>query len=96
MFIISLTYQAPISTVEQHMEEHLAFLNKYYQKEKFICSGRKNPRTGGVILVYNCTIDEVSELIKEDPFYIHKIALYDIIEFIPTKYNAHFEYFAMS
>ncbi|MCT4306150.1 YciI family protein [Elizabethkingia anophelis] len=94
MFIISLTYHAPSISIEKHIEGHIAFLDKYYQKQKFICSGRKKPRTGGVILAYNCTIDEINEILKEDPFYINKIATYEIIEFTPTKYDKHFEWYS--
>ncbi|MEH7106922.1 hypothetical protein [Bacillus sp. JJ1764] len=39
--------------------------------------------------------DEVETIIKEDPFYINKIAEYEIIEFSPTKYAGGFEYFTI-
>ncbi len=51
MFIANLTYIKPLSEVEKYLEEHIAFLDKYYASGKFICSGRKNPRTGGVIFL---------------------------------------------
>lgn len=50
MFILNLTYIKPISDVETHLQNHISFLEKYYGADKFICSGRKNPRIGGVIL----------------------------------------------
>lgn len=94
MFIISLNYLAPADVVEQHLEAHIAFLDKYYEQQKFICSGRKNPRTGGYILAHNCTQDELQKLVKEDPFHQHGLASYEITEFIPTKYGVGFEVFA--
>ena len=51
MYIVNLNYIKEVSEVEKHLEEHIKFLEKYYEMGKFICSGRKNPRTGGVILL---------------------------------------------
>jgi uncharacterized protein YciI len=90
MVIISLTYKKPIEEVENYIKEHIVFLEKYYSQNKFVFSGRKDPRTGGVILANNVTAIEVNEIIKEDPFYKHQIADYEITEFIPTKYDQRF------
>lgn len=68
------------------IQNHINFLDKYYVNNKFICSERKNPRTGGIILCNANDIDEVKSIISEDPFNIEKIADYNIIEFQPTKY----------
>ena len=52
MYIVSLNYVKAVSEVEKYLEEQYKnFLEKYYEMGKFICSGRKNPRTGGVILL---------------------------------------------
>ncbi|WP_371257877.1 YciI family protein [Pseudoalteromonas sp. '520P1 No. 423'] len=56
----------------------------YYTTNKFIASGRKEPRTGGVILINAQDKAEVDATIKEDPFYIADVANYDVTEFIPT------------
>ena len=86
MVIVNITYTVELDKIEQKLEEHIEFLNKYYANNKFICSGRKNPRTGGVILC-NADKEEVSEIIKEDPFYINKLGNYEIIEFESSKIN---------
>ncbi|MEQ8156431.1 MAG: YciI family protein [Clostridiaceae bacterium] len=93
MFVLNLTYIKPINDVEKKLPLHISFLDKYYTNEKFICSGRKNPRTGGIILCNAENIDEVNTIINEDPFYQEKVANYEIIEFLPTKYAANFKYF---
>lgn len=93
MFILNLTYIKPISDVETHLQNHISFLEKYYSSDKFICSGRKNPRIGGVILCNATDINEVNTIIKEDPFYTENIAKYEIIEFTPTKYADEFKAF---
>ena len=87
MYIVSLNYIKEVSEVEKHLEEHIKFLEKYYEMEKFICSGRKNPRTGGVILLNAESLSEVESIILEDPFNANEIAEYEITEFFPTKYT---------
>jgi uncharacterized protein YciI len=93
MFIINLTYIKPLEEVEKYLVEHITFLNKYYDNNNFICSGRKNPRTGGIILCNAKNMKEVEEIINEDPFKINSISNYDIVEFQPTKYDEEFKVF---
>ncbi|MBL7931908.1 MAG: GTP cyclohydrolase [Bacteroidia bacterium] len=93
MFIVSLSYKKAISEVETFIEAHIQFLDKYYAEKKFIFSGRKNPRTGGIILVRDVNRQELDNIIKEDPFYRNNIADYDITEVIPTKYDEGFASF---
>ncbi len=93
MHLILLKYTKSIEEIEKHIEAHVMFLNENYKNNKFIFSGRKVPRTGGVILANNCTRNEVSKIIQADPFYINKVADYEIIEFTPTKYAKAFESF---
>jgi len=93
MFFLLLKYIKPLEEVEKDLERHIQYLDKYYSLQKFIFSGRRNPRTGGVILCNAQDIDEVRAIINEDPFYINKIAEYEIVEFTPTKYADGFKYF---
>ena len=86
MFIAILTYKKPIEEIEKNLAEHIKFLDKYYENKKFLISGRRNPRTGGIILVNSNSLEEVSQIIREDPFYVNNLADYEIIEFIPTKF----------
>ena len=87
MYIVNLNYIKEVSEVEKHLEEHIKFLEKYYEMGKFICSGRKNPRTGGVILLNAESLSEVEKITLEEPFNINEIAEYEITEFFPTKYT---------
>ena len=91
MFIITLKYSKPTEEVDKVLKSHLEYLEKYCSSQKFICCGRLNPRTGGVILCNANDKEEVEALINEDPFYINKIGEYEIIEFLPVKYADGFE-----
>lgn len=84
MYIFSLHYLQPIAEVEKFLPQHREFLRKYYAAEKFICSGPKNPRDGGVILCNAASEQEARAIVEEDPFYRHKIAAYELTEFTPT------------
>ncbi len=86
MFLLSLIYQVSLDQVDRFREAHIQFLKKYYAREKFICSGAKIPRTGGIILCRAESIDEVKKIISEDPFYKNGVAKYEITEFTPSLY----------
>lgn len=84
MFIVSLTYKKPIEVVEEYLDEHVEFLKKNYELENFLASGRKIPRTGGVIIAKAKNKEELTNILKEDPFYINEVSDYEIIEFNPS------------
>lgn len=92
MFIIILTYKN-LTEIDKYRNEHLAFLDKFYTAEKFIVSGAQNPRTGGIIIAHNTTREQLTNIIKEDPFYKNELAEYEIIEFTPAKYRETFKQF---
>ncbi len=91
MFVISIEYKVAMELIEPLIEEHFAFLDKYYQKGLFVVSGRKEPRTGGIIIVKSASRSEVEEIIKEDPFYREEVADYFITEFLATRVGTGFE-----
>lgn len=85
MFIISLTYTVPLELVDKHLEDHVAFLNKQYELGHFAASGRKVPRTGGIILSMMSNKKELLNILEQDPFKIQQLAHYDITQFVPSK-----------
>ena len=91
MYVIILTYQKDLSEVEKHLEAHRAYLDRYYTSGHFIASGAQVPRKGGVILCKAGSKEEILDIIAQDPFHEHRIATYQIIEFIPTKFSEAFE-----
>lgn len=85
MFIISLDYIKPITAVEEYLAAHREFLEEGFNKGYFLLAGRKNPRTGGIIISSSGDKALLEEFIKIDPFYVHQIAEFSITEFFPTK-----------
>ena len=93
MFVVKLTYRRPIEEVESHLAEHVEFLNAQYDAGVFIASGRRVPRTGGVILANGVEKAELEKILELDPFKREQIAEYEVIEFVPTKMKAGLEAF---
>ena len=87
MYIINLNYIVPLETLDLHMAAHVKFLKEYYRKNIFVASGRKIPRTGGIILALANSKSEVEEIIREDPFYKHKLAEFTITEFSTSQFH---------
>ncbi len=85
MFIINLTYKTELEKVDQFLNEHVEFLNEQYELGNFLISGRKVPRTGGIILSKVENKSELEKIIEKDPFKRNGIADYELIEFIPSK-----------
>ncbi len=93
MFVILITYTKPLADVEQHLANHRAFLGKGYEKNYFVASGPQNPRTGGIIISQLKDREQLESILKDDPFLVHQIADYNIIEFEPVKYHPDFALF---
>ena len=87
MFIIDLNYIVPLEKLDAHMAEHVKYLHKYYRKNMFVASGRKVPRTGGIILALADSEALVKKIIKEDPFYKHQLAEFTITQFLTSQYH---------
>ncbi|OIQ50356.1 YciI-like protein [Pseudodesulfovibrio hydrargyri] len=85
MFILHLTYVKPLSEIDRLIPPHVEYLEKHYAAGTFLFSGRREPRTGGVIIARAGSRAEVEEIIQEDPFLIEGVAEYEIVEFVPTK-----------
>jgi uncharacterized protein YciI len=81
VFVIELTYKAPLEQIDAHMAPHVAFLKKYYADGTFLVSGRKVPRDGGIILAVAESRERLQAIVEEDPFHRHGLADFRIIEF---------------
>jgi uncharacterized protein YciI len=63
------------------MGDHMAWLNEHYEAGRFLVSGRRIPRTGGVIVARGDDADEIEALAASDPFVSTGVATCDIIHF---------------
>jgi uncharacterized protein YciI len=81
MFVIELEYTAPLAEIDAHMTEHVAWLKEQYAAGRFLMSGRKVPRDGGIIIAVGESRAQIEALIEGDPFHVHGLARFRVIEF---------------
>ncbi|MEV6776583.1 YciI family protein [Streptomyces syringium] len=85
MFVLELTYIAPVERVEAALAEHIAWLDAHYASGVFIASGRKVPRDGGVIIALGDDRSKIEEIVESDPFTVAGVCEYSVTEFLATK-----------
>lgn len=87
MFVIDINYTASLDIINQHVDLHRKWLDAKFKEGILLCSGPKNPRTGGIIIALCNSREQVDNLIKEDPYYQNKVADYEITEFLLNKFH---------
>ncbi|MGQ5633902.1 MULTISPECIES: YciI family protein [unclassified Streptomyces] len=85
MFVLELTYTAPLDAVDALLPDHVAWLEEQYEKGLFLASGRREPRDGGVILAVAEDRARIEKVVAGDPFLTGGVCTYRITEFIATK-----------
>jgi uncharacterized protein YciI len=84
MFVVLLAYTKPLEAVDALVPVHREFLQCMYQAGTFLLSGRKELRDGGVVLANAESVQALQLALAQDPFQIHGVASYQIIQFTPT------------
>lgn len=84
MFLILLNYIKPLEEIDCLIPAHRLFLERHYASGHFLLSGRKEPRTGGVIFARAMERAELEAVLAHDPFSVAKAADYAIVAFAPT------------
>jgi uncharacterized protein YciI len=82
--VVLLTYTVPLDEIDAKMKAHIAWLDAGYDAGVFLASGRRVPRTGGVILVRGHEA-EVAALIATDPFVESGAAEAEVIAFTASQ-----------
>ncbi|WP_328449160.1 MULTISPECIES: YciI family protein [unclassified Amycolatopsis] len=85
MFVVLLTYTAPIEEVDLALPDHVAWLEAQYERGLFLASGARKPRVGGVIITRPMSQGKLDAILASDPFAVRHLAKYEVIPFSPTK-----------
>ncbi|MEI7897153.1 MAG: YciI family protein [bacterium] len=93
MFAFHSVYLKPLTEVDIYLDAHRAFLKDLYSKGIIICSGPQVPRTGGFILLNAADKQAALDLMNNDPYVIHGVAEYELIEFECRSFAEGFEGF---
>ena len=84
MFVLSLTYTAPLEEVDALLSDHVDWLKSQAAAGHFHGWGRKVPREGGIILATSASRAEAERLAASDPFVTGGVATVEVIEFAPS------------
>jgi uncharacterized protein YciI len=68
MYVVFLNYVRPVEEVEALLAGHIDWLDRYFDAGFFIAAGRKDPRTGGMLLVREMEREKLDAILAEDPF----------------------------
>ncbi|TDT98622.1 uncharacterized protein YciI [Streptomyces sp. 846.5] len=82
MFIVTLTYTAPLAAVDELVPAHRRWLAEHYAGGVFVASGRRVPRNGGVILAHGVSREELERILATDP--LAPVRTYQVMEFVPS------------
>jgi uncharacterized protein YciI len=85
MFVLEVTYTAPLDRVDAALPEHYTWLDAHFATGVFIASGPKVPRDGGVILAVGDDRAKIEEIVASDPFSVAGVSEYTITEFVTTR-----------
>ncbi|MGJ0193732.1 YciI family protein [Pantoea sp. RRHST58] len=88
MYIVSLSYFRPVEEVETLLEPHIQWLDRYFAAGVFIAAGRKDPRTGGIVLVKDIDRARLDTILAEDPFVA--VANYEVTRLNVTRATEEF------
>ncbi|WP_188984813.1 YciI family protein [Saccharopolyspora thermophila] len=81
MFVVLLQYTAPESDIDAQLVDHYEWVTRHYDAGDFIAAGHRHPRTGGVIIARAMPRGRLDAILATDPFALHKLARYEVIEF---------------
>lgn len=85
MFVLELTYTASPAEVDAVLPDHVSWLEEHYAQGIFLASGRKNPRTGGIIIAAAEGRARIDAVVAGDPFLAAGVCTYKVTEFFATK-----------
>jgi uncharacterized protein YciI len=91
VFVAILTYVKPLPEVDAVMRRHMAWLDEQYAAGRFVVSGRRIPRTGGVIVARGDDREAMEALAASDPFVSEGVATVELIEFQASQRSPGFD-----
>lgn len=84
-FVVEATYAVPIEQVREAYPRHRAWLQMGYDAGLFLCSGPKDPPTGGYLVARAELAEALKTLFEHEPFHQERLATFTFTEFQPVK-----------
>ena len=84
-FIVEAHYLVPFDDIVDTIPAHRSFLQHGYDRGLFLCSGPKEPPTGGFLVARAESRAELDAFFENEPFRLANLARFTITEFTPVK-----------
>ncbi|GHF46219.1 uncharacterized protein YciI [Amycolatopsis bartoniae] len=85
MFVVLLTYTAPLEEVDYALPDYAKWLEKHFAAGEFLAAGRRDSREGCVILTRSMSRAKLEAILCVNPFVLGHLATFEIIEFAATR-----------
>ncbi|MCZ7602924.1 MAG: YciI family protein [Melioribacteraceae bacterium] len=86
-FVVEIRYNAHIDEIAKLRPAHREFLDTLYTKGIVLMSGPQTPQIGGIIIARAESMEELAEILKNDPYQLNNAAEYIYIQFDPRNYQ---------
>ncbi|MFF9851474.1 YciI family protein [Streptomyces litmocidini] len=83
MFVVTVTYTAPMDEVDLWRPAHGDWLNQLISRRLLLVAGRQVPLVGGVYLAPRMPAEELDGLLATDPYVLNGVAAHTVVEFTP-------------
>jgi uncharacterized protein YciI len=84
-FVVEAIYCAPIEQIREAYPRHHAWLQKGYDVGLFLCSGPKDPPTGGYLVARAESVEVLKTMFEEEPLNVENLAIFIFTEFQPVE-----------
>ncbi|MEV0148830.1 MULTISPECIES: YciI family protein [unclassified Nonomuraea] len=83
MFVVTVTYTAPLDEVDQWRPAHGDWLTDLIARRLLLVAGRRVPLTGGVYLAADMPAEDLDRILATDPYVLNDVATHSVVEFTP-------------
>lgn len=84
MFLVDMVFTQIEKITPELTEQHRHHLSKEYRNNTLMFGGRKEPRTGGILISKHASEVELRQVLNTDPFIKSGAVNYSITEFVPV------------
>ncbi|WP_413665499.1 YciI family protein [Microbulbifer sp. CNSA002] len=90
VFLVDMHFKDLEKLTPELTAKHRLYLEGEYKFGSLLFGGRKNPRTGGIIVSRHNTEEALQRVLDKDPFIESGVAVYSLIEFEPVMASEQF------
>lgn len=88
LFAVDIEYIVPFEQVEKVLEPHMDFVRRAYDQGRFLASGPKEPRTGGMVIMMAQSLEAAQDYLAADPFVTERVVAVKLTAFKPANLHS--------